>query len=545
MPQHFDLSRRTMLRMLAGSTLGLLACSAPAPSPAAAPTSAAARPASGLATPVVVGTPAAAPGKPTLQPKTGGTLRIARQGDYANNYYPWQSAAAAGLTIVTAYERLIRYDANMQPQMWLAENVELSTDARQLKISLRKGVQFHNGKELTADDVIYSLKKVRDPLTNATQHAALSNWFGSWETPDKYTVILKSDKPRAGALDLLEYLLIADEATLESPGGDQKINGTGPWTLADRKIGVSWDFVKSKNYWRSGRPYLDGFHIDLYDDAQAKTVAFESGAADIIEGASLRDVARYEREQKYGLVGLPGFLYLLAVNVSKPPFDKKAARQALHYAVDRQRMIDTVFAGKGEPRNLPWGSASEAFEPAKAGATPFDLDKARSLLAQAGVTSANIEIISNAPLVEVGALTQILQSDFAKIGLNATLKPLETAAWGAAGLAREFSGINAALTSFINIRPTTLPYTSAFFLVKDNRSGWENPDYVRLVEEAGTEPDLTKRKQVLSQLNDLLLDEAPVIYIGAANTYLVGQPNVHDFLRDNNYGMVLHDTWIG
>lgn len=540
MSRSIRLSRRSILRLLAGSTLGLVACATPAPNAPVAPPTPVPTLASSSAS---VSTPVPAPNKP--QPKTGGTLRIAREGDYANNYYPWQSAAAAGLTIMNAYERLIRYDANLTPQMWLAENAELSTDAQQLKISLRKGVQFHNGKELTADDVIYSLKKVRDPKTNATQHAAMSNWFNSWDVPDKYTVILKSDKPRPGAFDLLEYLLIADEATLESPGGAMKINGTGPWMLAERNVGQSWDFVKNKNYWRSGRPYLDGFHVDLYADAQAKTVGFESGAADILEGAALRDIARYEQEKKYTLVGLPGFLYLLAVNTTQPPFETKVARQALHYAVDRSRIMDTIFAGKGEPRNLPWGSGSEAYEASKANSTPFDLDKARSLLQEAGITSANIDIISNAPLVEVRALTQILQSDFAKIGLNAALKPLETAAWGQVGQALQFSGINAALTSFINIRPTTLPYTSAFFLTKNNRSGWDNADYARLVEAAGTEADLAKRKQLLSQLNDLLLDEAPIIYIGSANTYLVGQANVHDFGRDNNYEMALYDTWIG
>jgi hypothetical protein len=137
----------------------------------------------------------------------------------------------------------------------------------------------------------------------------MSSWFSTWDVPDKYTVVLKSDKPRPGAFDLLEYLAIADEATLESPGGDQKINGTGPWTLADRKVGASRDFVKSKNYWRTGRPYLDGFHVDLYDDddAQAKTVAFESGAADILEGAALRDIARFEQEKKYSLVACRAF----------------------------------------------------------------------------------------------------------------------------------------------------------------------------------------------------------------------------------------------
>jgi peptide/nickel transport system substrate-binding protein len=432
--------------------------------------------------------------------------------------------------------------------MWLAESVDLSPDGRQVKVNLRKGVQFHDGKPLTSADVQYSLLKVRDVKTQATQHRQLSLWFDQQsELPDANTIILKSSNPRPAVFDLFEYLLIADEKTLESPGGQDKINGTGPWKLADRKVGISWDFVKSANYWRSDRPYLDGFQVQLFADAQAKTVAFESGATDILEGASLRDVARFEAENKYNLVGLPGSLYFLAMNMTKPPFDNKLARQAMHHAVDRKRIMDTIFQGKGEVRNLPWGTSSEAYDPAKANATPFDLDKAKAMWQQSGASTNNFEIICSAPNVEIVQYMQLVQGDFAKMGLNVALKPLETAAWSDQLNARTYVGMNGALTSFINIRPSTLPSTSSFFNTDPdtNRQGWTNPEYARLVKAAESEPDAAKRKALLFQLNDLFLEDSPIVFIGAANLYLVGQKNVHDFGRDNNYGMVLHDTWIG
>jgi peptide/nickel transport system substrate-binding protein len=539
-------SRRDVLRALGIASVGLVACSTPQ-NPPAQPTTApaATKPAAGSspvpgASPVASAAPAT---KPAANVKTGGTIRVARQGDYAGPLYPWQNQAALGLTVKLGYERLTRYNDALEAQNWLAEKIDISPDAKEWKVTLQKGITFHDGKPLTSADVAYTWKKVQEPKVNAAARD-MALWFTSTEQPDANTIIFKSDKPRSAATDLFEYMDIVDEKTIEVANPD-KVNGTGPFKLASKRDGVSWDFTKNTNYWRTGRPYVDGVRIDLFADAQSKTLAFESGSADILEGPGLRDIVRYEQEKKYNIVPLTGFLYLLSINTTKAPWNNKAARQALQHAVDRKRIVDTVLQGKGDPRNLPWPSNSEAYEASKANSTPFDLDKAKSMLTAAGVTNASIDIISNAPLIEVTAMTQIIQSDFSKLGLNVSLKPLETAAWTALGLSRDYVGINAALTSFVAIRPSTLPISSNFFRVGDNRAGWEHPEYARLAEAAGAEPDKAKRQQILFQLNSLLLDESPLIFIGTADNFIVGQKNMNGFGRDANYQLDVYDAWLG
>jgi peptide/nickel transport system substrate-binding protein len=536
--------RRTVLKVLAGA-VSLVAACAPAATPAptsapAAPTTAPAAKPTGSPSPAASAVPAA---KPAANVKTGGTIRVARQGDAAGPMYPWANQAAFGLTVKLGYERLTRYDDALEAQNWLAEKIDISPDAKEWKITLQKGVTFHDGKPLTSADVAYTWKKIQDPKVNAAGRD-MSFWFQSTEQPDANTIIFKSDKPRSAATDLFEYMDIVDEKTIETPDV-QKMNGTGPFKLANKREGVSWELTKNTNYWRTGRPYVDGVRVDLFADAQAKTLAFESGQADILEGPGLRDIVRYEQEKKYNIVQLAGFLYMLSLNTTRPPFNNKAVRQALQHAVDRKRIMDTVFVGKGDPRNLPWPSNSEAYEASRANSTPYDPDRAKSMLTAAGVTNATIDIISNAPLIEVTAMTQIVQSDFAKVGVTANLKPLETAAWNALGISRDYAGINAALTSFVAIRPSSLPLSSNYFRVGDNRAGWEHPDYARLAEAAGAEPDKAKRQQILYQMSALLLDESPILFVGTANNYIVGQSNVHGFGRDNNYQLDVYDAWIG
>jgi peptide/nickel transport system substrate-binding protein len=482
--------------------------------------------------------------KPAAQPKTGGTIKIAREGD-ASGYVPWGVSSSKGVTTNLGYERLVRRDEKLNVENWLAEKIDVSPDFKEVKISLRKGVTFHSGRELDSEDVVYNLIKVRDPIAGSTQVAEMSKWFNRQETPDKNTVILRADAPRTAVFDLLDYLVISDRVTMEQPGGDAKVVGTGPWILTERKEGVVWRFLKNKNYWRTGRPYLDEVRIDLMADPQAKLVNFESGASDIVDAPNLRDLTRMEKEGKYNITSFPGFVYLLAFNTTKPPFDNKLARQALNYAVDRKRILDTVLAGKGEIKTLPWSSSSEAHDPALVNAFPFDLDKAKSLLNQAGVTSDEIDIISNAPINEVTAMGPIIQADFAKIGLRANLKPMETPAWTDVGNKREFRGIDAALTSWISISPASLPFTSSYFRASGNKMGWDNADYKRLAETMGAEPDAAKRKVLFNELNKLFHDEAPIVFVASANSYLGAQANVNDYRRDNNYGLALHDTWLG
>ena len=218
-----SLSRRSALRLVTLSAGGALlaACGvAPVAPPTAAPTPAAAKPPAptAVATAAPTTAPAAAPtatvaavpaSAPAPQVKTGGTLRFAATADIPNLDGHQRSATLTD-TVWTAYDRLTQYDANGKVQPMLAESWDVTPDYKQVKFNLRKGVQFHTGRELTSDDVKWNILRVRDPKVGSGSYVTWSNWFTSIETPDKNTIVLTTDASRPSMFDFFEWLNILD-----------------------------------------------------------------------------------------------------------------------------------------------------------------------------------------------------------------------------------------------------------------------------------------------------------------------------------------------
>ena len=210
-----QLTRRAALELFGFAVAGsLVAACSPAPAastaPPAAPTALAgvAQSATGGSATAVVGattvSSSAAAQPAGAQPKTGGTLRIA---DMDLPRLDGHLIYTNGINISwIPYDRLVQYDDKMQPQPMLAESFDVASDATQIRFTLRKGVQFHSGRELTSDDVKWNLLRVRDPKLGVAQLATQSAWFTSIETPDKYTVVLKTEQPRPFNVRFLRVL---------------------------------------------------------------------------------------------------------------------------------------------------------------------------------------------------------------------------------------------------------------------------------------------------------------------------------------------------
>src|SRR5438034_1768627 len=221
-------SRRTALGLLlSASGAALLAACGPAtpvaPTAAPAPAKPAAGAAAGATPAAVVATPAAKP----AQPKSGGTLRWGQVGDLVTiDAILW--SPVSNNTLGQVNEMLIEYDDDLKIIPRLAESWEQSSDNTSIKLNLRKGVQFHTGREFTSDDVEYNILRARDPKNPFAAVVAVgSTWWASWEKPDKYTIILKSDKPRPGVFDFLQYLRILDKDTMDGPDATTRVVGTG------------------------------------------------------------------------------------------------------------------------------------------------------------------------------------------------------------------------------------------------------------------------------------------------------------------------------
>ena len=565
------ITRRGAIRIL-GLGLGtslLAACAGAAPSsptasaPAASGTSAAA--ASGatpsLATSTAAAPPAAAAAKPAVsvatpapaaaQPKTGGTIRTGQVGDIANldGHY---SNQLSNNTVQLAYDKLASYDLQMQPRAMLAESWDISSDLQTFKFNLRKGVTFHNGREFTSDDVKYNVQRVQDP-----GHAALvatlgqqAAWFVGVDTPDKYTAILRTDKPRPGVFDFLRNFNMVDKDTMEGPDAKTAINGTGPFKFAEWASGDHITMAKNPNYWQSGKPYIDQLRISILRDPQAMSTQFEASSLDAMYAPALVDAVRLKQDPRNVVVinTQGGAFFYVNVNVTNPIFADKRVRQAMNYALDRNRIATTVLQGiAGTPIDLPWPQNSPAFDTAKNNAYTFDLNKAAALLNEAGGPRIDTEITySTANFAnEYASTAQIYQADLAKIGVNTTLKPVDGPTFTQQGFSLAYAGLRIGAGGGANVvDAASLLQGGNAYNYANNFSGFKDDAYGSLVSAASSEPDAAKRKQLYSQMNEYLLDQSFTFAYAYSPTSIVAGPNVHNLQFDGSGVLAYVDAWV-
>ncbi len=546
------MTRRTVLQLVVSATgLGVLAAcgtppaAPPAPTPAPPATTVATKAAAAAApaaTQVAVVTPAA---KPATAPRPGGTLRIGQLGDIVN-LEPHFNQNTTSESTWLAYDRLTAYDTNFTPRPMLAESWDVSADAKRIKLNLRKGVQFHSGRELSSDDVKYTFERIRDPKVGVGQFALQGQWFQTVETPDKYTVILTADQPRPLVFDLLESLNIVDRQTVEGPDAATKSNGTGPFAFVEWVQGDHATWAKNKNYWQSGKPYLDTVQTMFFKDSTAMTLQLESGAVDAIRFPSKPDFARLSTNPSFKGLTYPANVsaYAVGAAVYTPPLDKKRVRQALSYAIDRKRFVDVILKGVGAPMSLPWAEGFPMYEASKANQYTFDLDKAKSLLSQEGITDLRLDMLPSPTYPEGSDFCQMYQADLAKIGVTLDIINLEQATWSDQVNNRKYRHLYFA-ASILNLSPGTIFSVSRPIGPRNNNEGFETEQYTKLVNDLTLEADPQKLKQIYAQLNDILLDESFFMFMSPNAVLMVTRANVQDVLPHLRGGWQLTDTWLG
>jgi peptide/nickel transport system substrate-binding protein len=532
-----ELTRRQALLLLgAGVTLSALAACAP---PAAAP------PASASSVPAAA--PAAA-----AQPRAGGTLRlgqaveVAAGGQAGASALDGQNITPAPLSATwLGYESLIAYDAQHRPQPLLAESWDASPDLTRVKLNLRRGVQFHSGRDFTSDDVKWNLLRVRQPNLGA-QFTNMSKWWTSIETPDAYTVELTSDAPRPAAFDLFDLLNMVDRELVEGPDYRTRSGATGPYRFVEYAQGQHIYWTKNPNYWQSGRPYLDEVHVQFIGDAQSMVVQFEAGQLDVVDSPPARDAARLRQDARYRTLvnDDSGQYWVMVANTTSGPTTDRRIRQALNYAVDRKRFIDTALNGVGEPEDLPWLPTSPAYDGAKRTRYTYDLDKAKALLADAGATSVSLDFLFNSAVPEIVTFAQLYQSDLARIGVTLNLKGVERTVYN--DLAAKFQyGLLMSSSGFANFDPATLPLVSRYWDPNNNLAGLnDSATYKQLVEGISVEADPTRRKAALSQLNDFLLDESFTMPVATAKHVTVTRAAVNGFAWRASEAIDYRGIWL-
>ncbi len=304
---------------------------------------------------------------------------------YPPNLHPWINAGTAAGTVVLLHHRgLLSYGADGSIQPELAEHWERDGDAGWV-FHLRDAM-FHSGKPVTAADVKWTLEQVAAPTSIAYLRSEFQG-VQSIETPDPHTVRVIMKEPIATLPDLLATFYMPVVAT-GSGQGEQLPVGCGPFVLKSYERGVRLETQAFDKYYKPGLPKLKTIHMVAYADENLRVAALQAGDVDLIEYVPWQSMGSIEKDPRLKMQTTLGPFMYLTFNARSGPFKDARIRQAVAYAIKREDIVSTAFYGRGAPlAGVPLPKGTEFYEPSLADTWTYDPDKAKHLLADAGLAN--------------------------------------------------------------------------------------------------------------------------------------------------------------
>jgi peptide/nickel transport system substrate-binding protein len=411
------------------------------------------------------------------------------------------AAAIAEVTLYNVYETLTKINEDGSVSPLLAESWEAAPDLKTYTFKLRKGVKFQNGEPFDSATVKFSFERAAAP-TSTNKDKSLFQSFESVTTPDTETVVvaLKYSEPN------LPFLLGQASASIVEPksaptDATQPV-GTGPYTLAAWSKGSSMTLAKWPDYRNAAAVKLSKVTIRFISDPAAQVAALLSGDVDAFPRvAAARSLAQFKADPRFKvLIGGSRAKTIVGINERHKPLDDLRVRRAILAAIDRRAMIDGAVDGFG----IPIGSF---YVPGSLGyvdttdINPYDPEKAKKLLAEAGVTAPLQLSLKLPPPSYARQGGEILAAQLAKVGIIAKIENVEWAQW----LSQVFTGPH-------NYDLTIVSHVEPFDLVKmtesDNYLGYKSDAFDALYRSIMTIPAEAERAKLLGDAQRMLATDA-------------------------------------
>lgn len=471
----------------------------------------------------------------------GGTLRVAIVAEISN-FDPQAFLVINFPVIKNLYDSLLEYTPEGQAVPSLATAWTIAPDNASVTVTLRKGVVFTSGNPFNAEAVAATLKKAADPQKGRNVYATMS-FVKGWTVVDESTIRLDFNGPAPDRqiTDLLQFVSVIDPAGIDTV--DTKPAGTGAYMLAERVVGQRIRLVANPKYWRTNEPVAKEAVLTIFSDDAAATAALESGAIDIVYGGSARSAARL-KNAGYTLVQGPGpLVQVLRLNSNRGPFRNAKFRQAMNFVVDRAAILRVGYAGLGQPVALPWAPASPAFDAAYTTQFAFNLDKAKAMLAESGLSAAEMadwKLMVNAGDEPSVVISQVLQATLARAGVKVDLDMRQGADFTDAMLGGKFDAIFGGVGN-IQKFPSRLATNSIYRTANNPVLGNPHP-FPAYVEAIARVDKATgaEAKAAIDNLNKVLVETSFGI---PTNTYdaalMVAAKNLDGFTRDIDNMIVL------
>jgi peptide/nickel transport system substrate-binding protein len=450
------------------------------------------------------GTPAESGGKL----KTGGALRVGATGGGAKD-----SIDAHRPTVDTdimrcwnLYESLaVRTPDFSELQMLVAESIEAEKSPKTWTVRLKEGVTFHNGKPVTADDVIFSLRRILDPKDPKVGAASIGYVEEKkLKKMDERTVRITLEFANAGFPDDVGQYFNAIVPTDYDPKNPV---GTGPFQYKSFTAGQQSEFTKYADYWEEGKPYVDSLTIIDFPDDTARTNALLGGQVDVIDNLPAAQLQNVKSNPNLRVLSSKtGAWQPFTMRVDQAPFDDVRVRQAFRLIVDREQMVQQVLSGQGRIANDLYAP----YDPAYADDLPQrqqDLEQAKSLLKQAGREGLSVELVTAPVFQGIVEAAQVFAQQAKGAGVNVKVRKVDSGTFYGDNylkwtFAQDFWASRVYLSQ---VAQGDLP-ESPF-----NETHWKDPKFIDLIQQARAEVDEGKRADILHDAQTMQYEQGGYI----------------------------------
>ena len=405
------------------------------------------------------------------------------------------------------YESLaVRTPDFSELEMLIAESIEpVGSKPDAWTVRLKDGIEFHNGKTVGADDVIFSLKRITDPKDPKVGNSSISYIDrDNLKKIDERTVRIPLKLTNAAFPDDLGQYFNAIVPTDYDP---KQPVGTGPFKYQSFSPGQRSVFVKNPNYWQTGRPYADQLTIIDFPDDTARTNALLGGQVEAINNLPAAQLASIRGNPNLKVLSSPtGAWQPFTMRIDAAPFDDVKVRQAMRLIVDREQMVQQVLSGQGSVANDLYAR----YDPMYASDLPQrkqDLEQAKSLLKQAGKEGLTVELVTSPVFNGIVEAAQVFAEQAKGAGVNVKVRKVDTGTfYGDNYLKWPFAqDFWASRVYLAQVAQGDLP-NSPF-----NETHWGKGRFESLINQARGTVDEAKRKEILHEAQQMQYEQGGYI----------------------------------
>jgi peptide/nickel transport system substrate-binding protein len=450
---------------------------------------------------------------PLALAKPAGTLTIA-QGADLTSLDPHQTQGTAGRGVMRSFlESLLIRDHELTVQPWLAKSYRM-LNPRTWEFKLRDDVAFHNGEPLTADAVKFSVERFVDPKTKNIYAANLKP-IERVDVVDAHTVHIITTAPYPSLIaNLADYLLIASPRAFKELGDDfaRRPIGTGPYRFVEWVPGERVVVDAVDKHWTGG-PWVERIVWRTITEPAARVTALRTGDVDLIAnvppaqaGAVAGGGMQVVRTAGLGIM-------LLILNTSNGPLADRRVRQAMNYAVDKEKIIRGLYGGAARPLTGPWATLNEGYDSSAQPPYAYNPDRAKQLLAEAGQASGfKLTLITpNGRYLNDRQVAEAAAGDLRRVGIQMEVNPLE---WGA--VIKELQEKRADAFLLMQNNADTYQIVSTCFSAKIKGLPWQNysnPRVDALIEQVAQEMNGRERIARYREMGKLVAEDAPWLFL--------------------------------